>query len=241
MQLEEFKRAVRSSYVKSSGDDARDRHHDFMVAIEDQVSKIENSLKESALSEGKTSLPWVRLDEGECNELASFLSGPTKSSKNIVKDHRRETQKTEEMGKESLPDCLKNLSHSVHCASLDHREVKSHGHRRTASASADIGAWKIAIPEDGCQHNPSNEQAPAPRPPRKVPSLAGILTSMESVTKVDWPKNSVRKWKTVDRHQESETIPLQSSQLTSVSVLLFYLIFLIGIYFLILSLCWWCH
>ncbi|KAF2324295.1 hypothetical protein GH714_011770 [Hevea brasiliensis] len=66
----------RLSYNKTFIEDARDRHREFIIAIEDQISKIEHSLKESALLEGKTSSPWVRLDEGECNELALFLSGP---------------------------------------------------------------------------------------------------------------------------------------------------------------------
>ena len=74
MQLEEFERAVQSSYSGSSSEDARDRHREFILAIENQISKIEKSLQESALLEGKTSMPWVRLDEGECNELDFFLS-----------------------------------------------------------------------------------------------------------------------------------------------------------------------
>ncbi|XP_011028949.1 PREDICTED: uncharacterized protein LOC105128816 isoform X1 [Populus euphratica] len=214
-QLEEFARAVGSSYVKSSVDDARDRHRDFIVAIEDHILRIENSLKECALSEGKTSLPWVHLDEGECNELALFLSGPpTTSRENISKYHVMESGMTQEGGEESTPHSSKNLTNLVMCSSLEPRDEKLHGHRRTASASADIGAWKIAIAEDVCLSDPCNEKAPIPRPPRKVPSLSGIVSSMESVSKFNWPKNGVRKWKAMDCQQESDTIPLQSSQLT---------------------------
>ncbi|XP_042509643.1 uncharacterized protein LOC122085223 isoform X2 [Macadamia integrifolia] len=78
-QLDEFERAVGSSYVgsSSSAKDGRARHRQFIVAIEDKISTVENSLKESVVAEGKSTLPWVRLDEGERDELALFLSGPS--------------------------------------------------------------------------------------------------------------------------------------------------------------------
>ncbi|CAK7347459.1 unnamed protein product [Dovyalis caffra] len=195
-QLEEFARAVRLSYVKNSGDDARDRHRDFIVAIEDHILKIENHLEECALSEGKTSLPWVRLDEGECNELALFLSGPpTTPRENVPKNHVVESVITQEISKESTPKSSNNLINLVECASLEPRDVKPHGHRRTASASADIGAWKIAIAQDVCQSDPCNEKAPLRDPRTRY-------------------LNGVRKWKAMDHNQDSDTIPLQSSQLT---------------------------
>ncbi|TKY57875.1 Syntaxin-61 protein [Spatholobus suberectus] len=74
-QLEEFERAVRSSYSKSSSEEARNRHRDFITAIEDKIMKVEHSLSESVVPGSKASLPWLHLDEGEQNELALFLSG----------------------------------------------------------------------------------------------------------------------------------------------------------------------
>ncbi|GAV84522.1 Syntaxin-6_N domain-containing protein [Cephalotus follicularis] len=203
-QLEEFGKAVRLSYLQSSNDD-RDRHQEFMVAIGDQISKIENSLRESGRTEGKASLPWVRLDEGECNELALFLSGPSTSedNKTRAKNHVGDNELLQQTEKEPPPVCSKNSSHAMDWGSLEAREEKSHGHRRTASASADIGSCKIAILDDGYHHSSSNVQPPLP--PRKIPSVSGFLNSMESAALLKWPKNGVRKWKATDRHQESDT------------------------------------
>ncbi|XWS21270.1 hypothetical protein CRYUN_Cryun30bG0041400 [Craigia yunnanensis] len=183
-QLEEFEGAVLSSYSRSSSEDTRDRHREFIVAIEDQILKIEKSLQESACSEGKASM---------------------------LGSHGRDNENPRGINKESVLDCSKNPRQSVEWSSSEAKGQKSNGHRRTASASADIGAWKIAIGDDVSQHNSSNGQPSIP--PRKIPSISGFLNSMESVAKVKWPKNGIRKWKAVDRHQESGTELLRPPQL----------------------------
>lgn len=213
-QLEEFERAVKSSYANSSIDDAQERHRDFVTAIESQISKIESSLNKSAVSNGKPPLPWVRLDEGECNELALFLSGPSintdKSFANI--DIRTEqSANLQKVDKESTQDCAKNSRHSVERNLVEDREEKLPGHRRTASASADIGAWKIAVPDDVFPQNSSNGHVGPP--PRKIPSL-GVLSTLENASKLKWPKNGYRKLKNTDNHQEADSMLSQSQQLT---------------------------
>ncbi|KAJ7958232.1 putative Syntaxin/t-SNARE family protein [Quillaja saponaria] len=210
-QLEEFERAVRSSYGKSSSEDARGRHRDFVVAIEDQISNIEHSLQES-VSEGKASLPWVRLDERERNELALFLSGtPVPEDKNHVKTNSRNCENPQLTDKNLALDFSKNLPLSVEQGSLESKE-KLHGHRRTASANADIGSWSIAVSDGEQQLNLSNCNPGVPV--RKIPSLSGFLSSMESVSKIKLSKNGFRKWKAMDRRQEADTALLQSPQLT---------------------------
>ncbi|KAB1204238.1 SET domain-containing protein 4 [Morella rubra] len=77
--LEEFEKAVRLSYGHRSNDNTTARHRQFIAAIEEQISRVEASLRESFSEEGKQSLQWVNLDEDECNELATFLSGTTQS------------------------------------------------------------------------------------------------------------------------------------------------------------------
>ncbi|GKC99857.1 hypothetical protein Tco_1170132 [Tanacetum coccineum] len=77
LQLEEFERAVVLSYDKNSTDDMKDRHRDFISAMESQISRVESSWNDSSVSTGKPPRPWVRLDEGERRELALFLSGST--------------------------------------------------------------------------------------------------------------------------------------------------------------------
>lgn len=217
MQLEEFQRAVRSSYNESFTEDSRDRHSDFIIAIEDQISKIEHSLQESALLEGKPSSPWVRLDEGECNELAMFLSGPSAFGESTpLKNHNGDDENQQNMCKGLTTDRLKTSNHLVQSGSLEARDEKSHQHRRTASASADIGAWNVAITEVRYQPNSSDGQPL--QPPRKVPSLSGFLSSMDCASKLKLPKSGVRKWKAMDNKQETDTIPLRSSQATKVSI-----------------------
>uniref|UniRef100_M1BXW1 T-snare n=1 Tax=Solanum tuberosum TaxID=4113 RepID=M1BXW1_SOLTU len=191
-QLEEFDRAVRSSYNSKSADDARDRHHEFFIAIDSQIKKVENSLNESAVSQGKPPLPWVRLDEGEVDELAAFLSGPSTSSAGIThaKVHGVELQipKWEEAVNQSLPECSENPLHSEDGVRGEAIDEKFLGHRRTASASADIGAWQIALGND------ISIKEPAP-PPRRIPSYQGLLNAVESVKELKWPKNGYRKLK----------------------------------------------
>ncbi|XP_010478118.1 PREDICTED: uncharacterized protein LOC104757101 [Camelina sativa] len=90
-QLDEFQKAVKSSYDNRMSDETRDRHREFTFAMEAQVSKIEKSLKEAAVSDGKGTPRWVRLDEDDRNELALFLTGPSDSVKvvNQPNGHRR--------------------------------------------------------------------------------------------------------------------------------------------------------
>ncbi|OWM70807.1 hypothetical protein CDL15_Pgr014480 [Punica granatum] len=186
-QLEEFERAVRSSYVNDSTDDAKDRHRDFIVAIEDQVTRVQKSLHESAVSEGKERPSWVWLNEGESKELALFLTGTSASNENP----------------QDRDDAVENSFHS---------SEKSYGHRRTASANANIDAWKIAIPDDSQWQQNSSSGHP-PLPPRKIPSLSSFLNSMDSSpSKSKWSKNGFRKLKAVDPNQECDSASLRSSQ-----------------------------
>ncbi|CAH9144887.1 unnamed protein product [Cuscuta epithymum] len=177
-QLEEFEKAVKSSYANSTADDSEHRHSEFVVAIDSQIKKVERSLNESAISQGKPPSPWVRLDEGERDELALFLSG------NVP----RQKEKPGEKGRLA-----------------DVNEEKMAGHRRTASASADIGSWKIAVTDDV-----ANTQAGPP--PRKVPSFSGFLNTMECAAKFKFGKNGYRKLKTTDCHNDVVDATLPRTQ-----------------------------
>lgn len=52
-----------------------ERHRLFIAAIGTQISHVEAALRESYDKEGKQPLRWVNLNEEECNDLATFLSG----------------------------------------------------------------------------------------------------------------------------------------------------------------------
>ncbi|KFK44654.1 hypothetical protein AALP_AA1G286600 [Arabis alpina] len=174
-QLDEFQRAVKSSYDNGLSDETRHRHREFTFVMETQVAKIEKSMKEAAQTDGNGTPRWVRLDEDDRNELALFLTGPSDTEK-------------------------KHLSSNL-------GKPMPHGHRRAASATADVGAWNIAVSEDGLVQKTSNE--PLVRPPRKVPSFSGFLNYMEPGS-----KNCVRKWKAGDRQGDADAalLPIQANQ-----------------------------
>ncbi|KAF6165259.1 hypothetical protein GIB67_030441 [Kingdonia uniflora] len=204
-QMEEFERAVKSSYVDSSAEDARTRHNQFIAAISNQILMVENSLKESVLSDGQAEMSWVRLDEGERDELALFLSG---SSDDIsLTPSSKDDGEAAEMHKESMPEYVKDSCRSAEWGSQESKEEKLHGHRRTASASADISAWKIV---DMGENIEGKNERPN-KPPPRILSFSGLLNTMEPMTKVKW---SIRKWKNVDRHQAADTLPLRSNELS---------------------------
>ncbi|TKY57874.1 hypothetical protein E2542_SST14928 [Spatholobus suberectus] len=86
----------------------------------------------------------------------------------------------------------------------------SHGHRRAASASADIGFWKISARDDAQQASSSSGSS---GPMHKVPSLSGFLSSMESVSKLKWPRNGYGKLKAVGHHKETDSALLPTAEL----------------------------
>lgn len=211
-QLEEFERAVKSSYDHTLADDAKERHCEFVNAIGCQISKTDSSLRELSISDGKPPLPWVRLDEGESHELAMFLSGPamhadkTSPKINVQAELLANPQETD---KQLTHECSKNSHHLLECNLVEAMEEKLPGHRRTASASADIGSWKIAVTDDAFPQSSSGHIGPSPR---KIPSFSGFLNTMEAASKLKWPKNGYRKLKNMDHPQEadstSQSLPL---------------------------------
>ncbi|KAH0708498.1 hypothetical protein KY284_009925 [Solanum tuberosum] len=210
-QLEEFDRAVSSSYNNTSTDDAKERHGEFVIAMDNQIKKVEKSLHELAFSQGNQ---WVRLDERELDELAVFLSGPSTSSsfsdKSSVKVDEVEQKPAlwEEDCKQRMPEYSKSSSNLVDGSQVDTKDEMYSGHRKTASACGDIGAWKIAVADDICS------KQPAP-PPRKIPSIQGLLNCVESATKLKWSKNGYRKLRfNSDDHQEADCTLPQSLPLT---------------------------
>lgn len=219
--MEEFGRAVRSSYPsRNTADDAKDRHRDFIKAIETHIKKVEASLNESTVRQGKPPLPWVRLDEGERNELAMFLSGQTLSSpskifgKYQVRDQGSENSR--EGDQQTGNECSRSSSHLVELGQVEGKGDKLQGHRRTASASADIGSWKIVVADD-VLHDSSNAK-PDP-PPRKIPSFSGLLNSMESsMSQLKWPKNGYKKLKVTDGPQDGIPPLPRAQNLTRVSI-----------------------
>lgn len=174
--------------------------------------KVEQLLNESAVQGGKASLPWLHLDEGEQNELALFLSGmPAAESNDLAWTNSRGIEDTR------LSDKVlaSNVSKDFHASSAwgESKEEMTHGHRRAASASADIGFWKISVHDDAQQSSSSSGSS---GPMHKVPSLSGFFSSVESVSKLKWPRNGYRKLKTEDHHKETDSAVLPTAELNRV-------------------------
>ncbi|XP_027369187.1 uncharacterized protein LOC113875002 isoform X2 [Abrus precatorius] len=208
-QLEEFERAVRSSYSKSSSEEARNRHRNFITAIDDKIMKVEHLLNESMPPNSKASLPWLRLDEGEQNELALFLSGmPAATTTNNSWSNSRDIESPQLSDQVSARNYSKNFDVSSRWGESE--EEISHGHRRVASASADISSWKISVSDDAQQWSSSSGSS---GPMHKVASLSGFLSSMESVSKLKWPGNGYRKLKVEDPRKGTDSALLSTAQL----------------------------
>lgn len=184
-QLEEFEKAVENSYSKLSCNDTKTRHHEFITAMECQVTKVEKCLDESTVAGGKPPRPWVRLNEGESNELALFLSGSYCNDK-PAEVCFNDDQSTSESSKNLLND-----------------DNKFSKHRRTASAGADIGSWSIDVNNDV---SVGGFDEKTEQPPRKTPSFSGFLNTMEFASKLS--KNGYRKLKVIDHVKLSETLPV---------------------------------
>uniref|UniRef100_A0A1S4E2P4 Syntaxin 6/10/61 N-terminal domain-containing protein n=1 Tax=Cucumis melo TaxID=3656 RepID=A0A1S4E2P4_CUCME len=73
--LEEFEKAVRVNCRSRSEEHLLERHRLFIAAIGNQISHVEAALRKSYDKEGRQPLRWVNLNEEECNDLATFLSG----------------------------------------------------------------------------------------------------------------------------------------------------------------------
>ncbi|XAR61948.1 hypothetical protein NMG60_11016505 [Bertholletia excelsa] len=207
-QLEEFERAVRSSYSNSLAGDAKERHHEFITAVGYQISEIESSLHELSIADGKPPALWLQLDEGDRDELALFLSGQSVR----VNEAANIDVKSELLANflETKRPSTDAFSKNSQLNLLGAREDKLPGPHRTASASADIGSWKIAVTDEVFPQ--SSSKGHMGTSPQKILSFSGVLNTMEMVSKLKWPKKGNMKLKNLDHYQESEST-FQSQQL----------------------------
>ncbi|KAJ3698442.1 hypothetical protein LUZ61_002147 [Rhynchospora tenuis] len=81
-QLEQFQQAIDVSHEKySSEENTISRRRQFVSAIENQIKRVETSLAKILTKEGKPAVSWVKLEEGERDDLIAFLSSDSLSSK----------------------------------------------------------------------------------------------------------------------------------------------------------------
>ncbi|WOL05133.1 hypothetical protein Cni_G13856 [Canna indica] len=211
-QLEELEKAVRSSGdACSAGEETRTRHNQFFLAIENQILKVEKSFMQRSRNDKEAKLAWVQLDEGERDELANFLSVPALRKQEKVGEVPVVELKVEDKQFKMNEDGegRKSDQNVDEISRLRAKEKKVKGHRRIASASADIGSWKISLyPEDA----PYTSEASAGVLPPKISSFSCLMKALEPKSSITLP-NGFRKWKGIDYHDE-ELIPLKNHQIS---------------------------
>ena len=211
MQLEQFERAVRLStdkYSLEAGTVARRRQ--FIVAIEDQISRVEKATNDSSVENGRRGLNWVKLDEDEQDDLVAFLSAPAQLSRETRKRegsyHSPPRQKTVLVGTNNLMDTagITKDRHTFEASPMEISDVASgvrglaeqvNVHRTNLSSSDDH--WKINIgdeKDDERKLSPKKVEVSS-----QATTLSGILKSTESLTRMRWFRNSLWKPKS-DEH-----------------------------------------
>ncbi|CAN8271148.1 unnamed protein product [Cochlearia groenlandica] len=126
-QLDEFEKAVIASHKRCADDSASTRHKQFITAIENSINRVETSLQETYIKNGKKPLRWVNLNEKERDDLAMFLSGSSHSEKSIAEIARG------------------NGNNSFECVVDIKENVKPGNARRTPN----FDSLRIIVPCDG--------------------------------------------------------------------------------------------
>ncbi|KAJ1686990.1 hypothetical protein LUZ63_018380 [Rhynchospora breviuscula] len=208
-QLEELERAIKSTDDKNSaGEDTRTRHSQFISAIRSRIDIAENSLKEASLEKGEDNLTWVNLDKQERDELALFLSCPSKEhdgKPKLVTNH-------------GSMDFGKDSSESSSSEARDRRNDNKH--RRFFSVDANIGSWKINMPSEGedTSEKSSDDREKPNIPLPKILSFSGLNGNLEMKARGKWYKYGGRKGKSGGRLEDFEaSIPLRNNQLNQVN------------------------
>lgn len=210
-QLEQFERAVRLSsdkYSLEAGTVAR--RQQFIVAIEDQISRVEKATNDSSIESGRRRLNWVKLDEDEQDDLVAFLSAPAQLSGDMRKRegsyHSPPRQKNVLVGANNHID-LAGVSkdrHTFEVSPIGISDVDSGVHgvaeqlnvNRTNLSSSD-DHWKINIcnqKDDKRKLSPKRVEVSS-----QTTTLSAILKSTESLTRMRWFRNSLWKPKS-DEH-----------------------------------------
>jgi hypothetical protein len=211
MQLEQFERAVRLSsdkYSLEAGTVARRRQ--FIVAIEDQISRVEKATSDSSVENGRRGLNWVKLDEDEQDDLVAFLSAPAqlsgKTRKREGSYHSPPRQKKVLVGVNNDRDMdgISKDRHTFESSPMEISDAESvvHGlseqlnvHRTNLSSADD--RWKINIGDEK-----DDERKTSPKKidvSSQMTTLSGIVKSTESLTRMRWFRNSLWKPKS-DEH-----------------------------------------
>ncbi|KAG8095921.1 hypothetical protein GUJ93_ZPchr0013g34266 [Zizania palustris] len=214
-QLDELERAIRSNdKVLSAGKDTRARHDDFVAAIGCRILEVENNLKESNVAEGRGHLSWIQLGENERDDLAAFLSAsPLQQRDRVVTIPSVgdiEVGNNAAMVKKDMPaDSFKDSSEPAELSSERAKENMHRGHRRAASASADMRSWTMLFPNEVDSAAELSPDGPDQAPLLKIVKTCALTSALQSKPRSKKKIGSV-KWAAVDQQDVEETLPLSS-------------------------------
>lgn len=204
MQLEQFERAVSSSNDKYSLEEGTvARRQQFVVAIEDQISRVEKEINGSLMDNGGQGLNWVKLDDEERDDLVAFLSAPAEFYSEMkstdISDRVPSRQKNVPVGRNDQSDPPLIIKDIYEVARTEISTVKSdvcglaeelHGLRRNLSSANDH--WKIDI---GNNMDDDRKSSTGVQAASETTALSSIRRSAESITRVRWFWNSLWKSK----------------------------------------------
>lgn len=178
------------------------RHNDFVEAISNTIGMVEKALKESNVDEeAESGLIWARLDKGEKDELALFLSCPCSEEKVvslILSDVQQETGSS--MSGETS---VRSKNHSYQLNKLSSGEKD---HYRT-----DSGTEEVAVLVDTDSTSESSLK------PLRLSNENSKLRTAESSSKPKkWYRHGFMKCKDPSQKEMKESLPLRSHPLSRV-------------------------
>uniref|UniRef100_A0A453IPM6 Uncharacterized protein n=1 Tax=Aegilops tauschii subsp. strangulata TaxID=200361 RepID=A0A453IPM6_AEGTS len=216
--LDELERAIRSNdEVLSAGKDTRALHSNFVAAIGYRILEVENNLKASNVAEGRGTLSWIHLDESERDDLAAFLSaGPPQHQDKVVTipsagDIQVGSNPTR-VRKNISADSSNDSSGSADLSSARAKEDAHRGHRRSVSASADIGSLPMSFPNERDGAAEQSSLGPHRAPLLNIVKACGLPSALKPKPAIKYKKGAVR-WAHADKQDLEAAIPLTNPQL----------------------------
>ncbi|XP_037425917.1 uncharacterized protein LOC119291285 [Triticum dicoccoides] len=217
-QLDELERAIRSNdEVVSAGKDTRALHSNFVAAIGYRILEVENNLNASNVAEGRGTLSWIHLDESERDDLAAFLSAspPQHQDKVVTIPSAGDIQvgsNPTRVRKNISADSSNDSSGSADLSSARAKEDAHRGHRRSVSASADIGSSPMSFPNEREGAAEQSSLGPHRAPLLNIVKACGLPSALKPKPAVKYKKGAVR-WAHADKQDLEAAIPLTNPQL----------------------------
>jgi len=200
----------------SAGKDTRALHSNFVAAIGYRILEVEKILNESNVAEGRGTMSWIHLDENERDDLAAFLSAspPQHRDKVVSIPSAGDIQvgrNATRVRKNISADSSNDSSGSTELSSARAKEDAQCGHRRSVSASADIGSSPMSFPSE--REGAAEQSSVGPQAPLlNIVKACGLPSALKPKPAIKYKKGAVR-WAHADKHDIEEGIPLTNSQL----------------------------